>query len=83
MIGASFIANGPYFMTSAGMSPTRTAMMIELGIGFGIISSVATFVAMSRFDRKLIIIFGVALAAILFLMIGIADYFSSSSTALW
>ena len=66
MIGVSFIANGPYFVISAGMSPTRMAMMIELGIGFGIISSVATFVAMARFGRRPIILFGVALAAIFF-----------------
>jgi SP family general alpha glucoside:H+ symporter-like MFS transporter len=32
MIGATFTNNAPYFMIVAGMSPTNTAMMVEMGI---------------------------------------------------
>jgi SP family general alpha glucoside:H+ symporter-like MFS transporter len=35
VIGSTFMSNGPYFLVSAGMSPFRVNMMIELGIGFG------------------------------------------------
>ena len=36
VIGSTFMANGPYFLVQAGMSPLRVNMMVELGIGFGI-----------------------------------------------
>lgn len=35
VIGATFMANGPYFLVQAGLSPFRVNMMVELGIGFG------------------------------------------------
>ena len=35
VIGSTFMANGPYFLVQAGMSPMRVNMMVELGIGFG------------------------------------------------
>lgn len=83
MIGATFIANAPYFLVSAGMSPTRVSMMIELGIGFGIISSFITWIVIPRYGRRPITLTGVGIAAVLFLPMGIAGCFPHSSSALW
>ena len=83
MIGATFIANAPYFMITAGLSPTNTAMMVELGIGFALISSAITFWLMTFIGRRKMILSGVALATLLFLIMGIAGSLPSSSKSLW
>ena len=83
VIGASFIANGPYFLVQAGLSPTHIAMMVEIGISFAIASSLITTFLMSRWGRRRMIIFGVSLSGLFFLLMGIAGCFPHSSSALW
>jgi SP family general alpha glucoside:H+ symporter-like MFS transporter len=83
MIGASFNANGPYFLVSAGMSPSNVAMMIEIGIAFGIVSSVVTFFCIRVYPRRSIILFGLFLALALMIMMGVAGCFPHRSAALW
>lgn len=83
MIGATFIANAPYFMITAGLSPTNTAMMVELGIGFALISSAITFWLMTFVGRRKMIMSGIGLAILLFLIMGIAASIGSSSSTLW
>ncbi|KAK3944421.1 general substrate transporter [Diplogelasinospora grovesii] len=84
MIGATFIANAPYFMIVAGMSPTNTAMMVELGIGLAIISSVFTFRAMTSLGRRTMVLSGTAFAGLLFFIMGVASSIpQQSSASLW
>jgi SP family general alpha glucoside:H+ symporter-like MFS transporter len=83
MIGATFIANAPYFMITAGLSPTNTAMMVEMGIGFALISSAITFWLMTFVGRRKMILSGVCLACLLFLIMGIAGSLPTSSKTLW
>jgi hypothetical protein len=83
VLGASFSANGPYFLVEAGMSATRTSMIIELGIAFGIMSSIITGFLMAKFGRRPLIMGGLAIAAIFFLMMGVAGCFPTNSDALW
>lgn len=83
MVGVTFLANGPYFLVSAGMSATRVAMMVELGNGIGIIGNVATWISLVYFGRRQITLVAIALAALLFLPMGIAGCFPTNSSALW
>ena len=83
MIGASFNANGPYFLVSAGMSPSNVAMMIEIGIAFGIVSSIITFFYIRSYPRRNIILFGLFLALALMVMMGVAGCFPHHFAALW
>jgi MFS transporter, SP family, general alpha glucoside:H+ symporter len=83
MIGASFNANDPYFLVSAGMSPNNVAMTIEIGIAFGIVSSIVTFFCIRSYPRRNIILFGLFLALALMIMMGVAGCFPHNSAALW
>jgi len=83
MIGIPIVSNGPYFMVKAGLSPTKVSMMIEIGIAFGMISSIYTFFLMTRFGRRKIIFTSVGVAAVFLLMMGIAGCFPSNTSAQW
>ncbi|KAM0134451.1 hypothetical protein ACHAO1_005663 [Botrytis cinerea] len=83
MIGATFISNAPYFMITAGLSSSQASMMIELGIGFALISSFFTFWFMTFIGRRKMILSGISLAVVLFLIMGIAASVSSSKASLW
>lgn len=83
MIGATFISNAPYFMITAGLSSSQASMMIELGIGFALISSFFTFWFMTFVGRRKMILSGISLAVVLFLIMGIAASVSSSKESLW
>lgn len=83
MVGIPIISNGPYFMVQAGLSPTKVSMMIEIGIAFGMVSSVYTFFFMTRFGRRKIIFVSTSVAAIFLLMMGIAGCFPRNKSASW
>ncbi|KAM3068643.1 hypothetical protein ACMFMG_011166 [Clarireedia jacksonii] len=83
MIGTTFIANAPYFMVTAGLSSSQSSMMVELGIGFAIISSFFTFWFMTFVGRRKMILSGVGVAILLFLIMAIAASISSSKASLW
>lgn len=84
MVGATFINNAPYFMVLAGLSSTNTAMMVEIGIAMSIFSSIITLWAMARVGRRTIVLFGIALAAVLFFAMGVAASLpTQSSSSLW
>jgi len=83
MIGIPIVSNGPYFMVQAGLSPTKVSMMIEIGIAFGMISSIYTFFFMTRVGRRKIIFTSVGVAALFLLMMGIAGCFPRNRSAQW
>jgi SP family general alpha glucoside:H+ symporter-like MFS transporter len=83
VIGVTFLANGPYFMVQAGLSPQKTAMMIEIGIAFGIASSLIIFYAMSVVGFRKLTLFGLMVSTTFFTVIGIAGCFPHNSSALW
>ena len=83
VIGSSFMTNGPYFLVQAGMSSSKTGMMIEIGIAFGIASSILTAFLMPKCGRRRLIIFGLSLSTSFFTVMGIAGCFPHSSAALW
>ncbi|KAL2823846.1 general substrate transporter [Aspergillus cavernicola] len=83
MIGATFLANAPYFLVMAGMSANNTGMIVEIGLAFAISSSILTWFALGRYGRRNIILFGVALSCIFFLIMGITSCFPSNPKALW
>lgn len=85
MIGATFMTNAPYFMVSAGLSPTRVATMIELGIGLAIVGSAFTFAALPHIGRRKLMLGGILLAAVLFMIMGIASSVPNPTapTPLW
>lgn len=83
VIGSSFMTNGPYFLVQAGMSSAKTGMMTEIGIAFGIASSLITGYVMTVCGRRALVMFGIGLSTMLFTVMGIAGCFPHSSPALW
>lgn len=83
VIGASFMSNGPYFLVSAGMSSAKIGMMTEIGIGFGLASSILTAYLMAKYGRRRLIMFGLSLSTVFYTVMGIAGCFPNSTTALW
>ncbi|CAK7238441.1 hypothetical protein SEUCBS140593_010691 [Sporothrix eucalyptigena] len=84
MIGATFFSNAPYFMISAGMSPSNIAMIIEMGIGLAIIGSAFTFWALPNLGRRPMMMGGTLFAAVLFFIMGVASSVpNQSSKTLW
>ncbi|GKZ42253.1 hypothetical protein AbraIFM66951_000961 [Aspergillus brasiliensis] len=83
VIGSSFMTNGPYFLVQAGMSSAKTGMMTEIGIAFGIASSLITGYVMTVCGRRALVMFGIGLSTTLFAVMGIAGCFPHSSPALW
>ncbi|CAK49120.1 MFS general substrate transporter [Aspergillus niger CBS 101883] len=83
VIGSSFMTNGPYFLVQAGMSSAKTGMMTEIGIAFGIASSLVTGYVMTVCGRRALVMFGIGLSTMLFTVMGIAGCFPHSSPALW
>jgi SP family general alpha glucoside:H+ symporter-like MFS transporter len=83
VIGVTFLANGPYFMVQAGLSPQKTSMMIEVGIAFGIASSLIIFYVMSVVGFRTLTLYGLLVSTTFFTVIGIAGCFPHNSSALW
>jgi SP family general alpha glucoside:H+ symporter-like MFS transporter len=83
VVGVTFLSNGPYFMVQAGLSPQKTAMMIEIGIAFGIASSLIIFYAMSVVGFRKLTLFGLMVSTTFFIVIGVAGCFPHNSSALW
>jgi SP family general alpha glucoside:H+ symporter-like MFS transporter len=83
VIGSTFMSNAPYFLVQAGMSPQKTAMMIEIGIAFGVTSSLIIFYVMSVVGFRTLTLFGLALSTVLYSVIGIAGSVPKSNSALW
>ncbi|PYH89226.1 maltose permease Mal61 [Aspergillus ellipticus CBS 707.79] len=83
VIGSSFMTNGPYFLVQAGMSSAKTGMMTEIGIAFGIVSSLVTGYVLTVCGRRKLVLFGIALSTGLFTVMGVAGCFPHQSAALW
>jgi SP family general alpha glucoside:H+ symporter-like MFS transporter len=83
VIGSTFMANAPYFLVQAGMSPTNVSMMIEIGISFGIASSLIIFYVMGVVGFRTLVLWGLVFSTILYTVIGIAGSIPPSSAALW
>jgi len=82
MVGATFLANGPYFLIMAGLNPSNVGLLVQLGIAFSIISTLITFGVMSVVGHRKILLFSVAGSLLIFLTMGVASCFSSK-TSLW
>lgn len=77
------MSNGPYFLVQAGMSSAKVGVMTEIGIAFGLASSILTAYLMTKCGRRSLIMFGLSLSTVFYIVMGNAGCFPNSSTALW
>jgi len=83
VIGANLSANAPYFLSQTGMSGDKVITLVQIGVSFGVASAILNLVLMTKFFYRHLIISGVALCAILFLIMGVAGCFPRNIEALW
>lgn len=83
LLGSTFAGNGPYFLVNAGMTSKNATLVSEIGGALNCVSMLVVFYLLTQFTRRSIILWGVSLCAVMFLPMGIAGCFPSSSAALW
>lgn len=82
MIGATFLGNGPYFLVSAGLAATKISMIVEIGIGFAIASSILTWFLLGKFGNRTLMLWGTGGSVAAFIVVGVSGCFHTSA-ALW
>ncbi|KAL3454872.1 general substrate transporter [Aspergillus insuetus] len=81
-LGVTMLSNASYFLQLGGMSPTHSVMISQVGVGVGLPANIASWFAMSLLGRRMIIQWSTAVTGLLWLGVGIAGCFPSSSS-LW
>jgi hypothetical protein len=81
-IGVSLVSNSTYFFIMAGMSPTMSLTLNQVGVGCSMACTLISWVVMSRIGRRLSILASFVMAGLIFLGMGIAGCWSQSRVAL-
>lgn len=82
-LGVTLLANATYFLELGGMSATNALSVTEASIGLGLVANILSWFTMTRFGRRQSLIFCTAFSGLVWLAIGIAGCFPSSTSALW
>jgi SP family general alpha glucoside:H+ symporter-like MFS transporter len=82
VVGATLSANAPYFLNQTGMASHTVVMLIQVGISFGVASSILNIYLMMKLSHRPLMFFGVTLDVVLFLIMGIAGCFGRNKSAL-
>jgi SP family general alpha glucoside:H+ symporter-like MFS transporter len=82
LIGVSLISNSTYFFIVAGMSPTQSLTVNQIGIGLSMAGTIVSWYILSKCGRRNSILGGFVLAGLLFLAMGIAGCFPNSAASL-
>jgi Na+/melibiose symporter-like transporter len=80
--GVSLIANANYFMIMAGMSPTQSLQISQIGLGAQLVAIVIACVTMSVFGRRTIVLWSCMATGVVFIGMGVAGFFQHDPKAL-
>lgn len=80
LFGLQLLANASYFMQIVGMGSTNSLIFLILGIGLGLIANIVSLWVLNRLGRRLLCMFTLATATVLWLAMGIAGCFQSIVT---
>lgn len=81
-MGVSLVANSTYFFIMAGMDPTMSLTMNQIGVGCSMACTLVSWVILAKVGRRLAILVSFAAAGIIFLGMGIAGFWPQNSSAL-
>lgn len=81
LLGVSILANANYFLIMAGMSPTQSLQISQIGIGVKMVAIVLAVVFMSTFGRRLIVLWSSMATGIAFVAMGAAGFFQHDTRA--
>ncbi|KAH7130188.1 general substrate transporter [Dendryphion nanum] len=80
-LGVSILANANYFLIMAGMSPSQSLQVSQIGVGVSIVTIAMAFVTISVFGRRIIVLWSSIAAAMVFIAMGIAGCFPQNQSA--
>ncbi|KAF2010390.1 general substrate transporter [Aaosphaeria arxii CBS 175.79] len=80
-LGVSILANANYFLIMAGMSPTQSLQMSQIGVGVSMVTIAIAFVTITKFGRRTIVLWSSIAAATVFVAMGIAGCFPDNKSA--
>lgn len=81
MLGVSVLANANYFLIMAGMSPTQSLQISQIGIGVQIVAIVLASIFGSAFGRRTIVLWSSMATGIAFVAMGAAGFFQHDTRA--
>ncbi|KAK3315538.1 proton myo-inositol cotransporter [Apodospora peruviana] len=76
LFGLTLLAKASYFVQIVGMKANLSVIVLILGIVVGLIANVASMWVINRFDRRLLIMLGLSVAALLWGSMGVAGIWS-------
>jgi MFS family permease len=82
LLGVTLLANLTYFLQLAGMSATDSLLITQIGVVIVLVANVISWYTMTRFGRRIIMLASSIIAGVLWISVGTAGCFQSS-TALW
>lgn len=78
--GLQLLASASYFMQMVGMSATNSLIFLILGIGLGLIANGVSLFTLNALGRRILILWTLGVAFILWLALGIAGCFTGVIT---
>lgn len=80
MFGLQLLASSSYFIQIVGMNSSNSLMILMLGIALGLLGNVASLWTLNAFGRRILTLSSLAIAAVLWLGMGIAGIFQGTVT---
>ncbi|KAF9690981.1 hypothetical protein EKO04_011264 [Ascochyta lentis] len=81
-LGVSVLTNANYFLIMAGMSPTQSLQISQIGIGVQMVCICIAAVTMTYFGRRVIVLYSCAATGAVFIGQGAAGFFQQDANAL-
>lgn len=76
LFGLTLLAKASYFIQVVGMKANMSVIILILGIVCGLVANIASMWFLGRFDRRVLIMGGLSIAALLWGSMGIAGIWS-------
>ncbi|CAI7601788.1 unnamed protein product [Penicillium bialowiezense] len=80
MFGLQLLASSSYFIQIVGMNSSNSLMILMLGIALGLLGNVASLWTLNAFGRRILTLSSLAIAAVLWLGMGVAGIFQGTVT---
>lgn len=81
-LGVSLLSNANYFLIMAGMSPTKSLQVSQIGIGLQIACTYISWFTMSWLGRRFLTLASTAGVGIVFVTMGVAGFYQQDTKAL-
>jgi SP family general alpha glucoside:H+ symporter-like MFS transporter len=82
VVGGTLSANAPYFLSQTGLPSHTVVMLIQVGISFGVASSILNIFMMMKFGHRVLMLSGICLCTALFTVMGAAGCFKTHTALL-